>query len=98
MLEVDAREHGERGLEHVGGVQASAEPDLHHGPLRASRAQGVERPGGEQVEPAGPGSGSALTLGRLARGEGRIDARGEQVVRDLLALQAHALGDALHVG
>ena len=88
----DVGDHGDVGLDDVGGVVAAEQPDLDDRHVDGLVGEPRERRRGEQVEVAGP------------IGEQRLDRRdlgddlGEVVVADRLAVAADALGDRLEVG
>ena len=98
MIEIDRGDDGDLGLDNVGRIEPAAEAHFVDRKLYTRFSEGHE---GER--------GDALEIGRmslqLALGEQAFDrqmnarpGRGERFIRDVLAIDANALVDALEVG
>ena len=98
MLEPDVGEHGDTGVDRVGGIEATAEPGLDDGDVDAGGGELAERCGGQQLElrhaVVGFGLGAIDELGGTDRAR---DRRGEALGLDVLLVDAYPFAVAQQV-
>ncbi len=99
VLQRDRRDDGDLGgWDHIRRIETTAEPHLHHGPLRAACPERNERCGRHDVEPRSFTRHVTGSLGGLYGIEHLGQGYGQRDVFDRHAIDSDSFRDRLHVG